>query len=90
MSYCLTLFFANYFESNKKNKNKIKKTNNTLCNFFTFLIDDDTKPVEMVDKELDLYSEVNDANVADYVLNIANDYPVQYETSTFQKVPNGI
>jgi hypothetical protein len=23
-------------------------------------------------------------------LNIANDYPVQYETSTFQKVPNGI
>jgi hypothetical protein len=40
--------------------------------------------------ELDLYSEVNDANVADYVLNIANDYPVQYETSTFQKVPNGI
>jgi hypothetical protein len=27
----------------------------------------------MADKELDLYSEVNDANVADYVLNIAND-----------------
>ncbi|XP_063427495.1 uncharacterized protein LOC134711000 isoform X1 [Mytilus trossulus] len=51
------------------------------------IIDDDTKPVEMVDKEIDSYNEVNDANVADYVLNIVNDYPIQEYREMFQKVP---
>lgn len=51
------------------------------------IIDDDTKPVEMVDKEIDMYNEVNDANVADYVLNIVNDYPIQEYREIFQKVP---
>ncbi|XP_069116039.1 uncharacterized protein [Argopecten irradians] len=40
------------------------------------MIDDDTKPVESVDKELHRYTDVtlSDFNVADYLLDIAEDY----------------
>ncbi|XP_021363442.1 uncharacterized protein LOC110456804 isoform X2 [Mizuhopecten yessoensis] len=40
------------------------------------MIDDDTKPVESVDKELHRYTDVtlSDLNVADYLLDIAEDY----------------
>ncbi|XP_060074652.1 uncharacterized protein LOC132554365 [Ylistrum balloti] len=40
------------------------------------IIDDDTKPVESMDKELHRYTDVtlSDLNVADYLLDIAEDY----------------
>lgn len=62
--------------------------NSTACTDIKSILcvtDDDSKPVELVDKELDIYNEVNDANVVDYVLNMVNDYPMQ-EQPQFQKV----
>ncbi|XP_033733902.1 uncharacterized protein LOC117323023 [Pecten maximus] len=52
------------------------------------MIDDDTKPVESVDKELHRYTDVtlSDLNVADYLLDIAEDYSTTNTITTIAQV----
>lgn len=53
------------------------------------LIDDDSKPVEMVDKQIHVDTDTNiplcDSTVVDYLLDISNDYTDQQVTNTVKE-----